>query len=326
MHEERSHTQELPVSSTLAGIGLRLSDWFERWFPDAFALALAAVAVVFTASAGNRKLVRADGPVVRRGLLGSRHVHDADVDDRGHRLRGRHVTAGLRSDQTACGVSEQRTECRGLRRPLLDAGVARVVELQPDLQRPARAGSRASRARRRLSRHRRRRVPRRRKRLGARPVFVGGAHHGVAGIAPGCDRAHQRSHPPQPDARSLAEHAHRCRAHRRLDGDLLLLGAGRGRSTWHEGDGRRVSARHAEDRHAPDPGRVARIQPVPDDRREHARVRVSDPGSRGQRSLDRPGAESLRLPVPDRRSAAALASAIVRAGDCSRQSPRSAGC
>jgi short-chain fatty acids transporter len=34
----------------LASIGLALSDWFERWFPDAFALALAAVAVVFTAS------------------------------------------------------------------------------------------------------------------------------------------------------------------------------------------------------------------------------------------------------------------------------------
>ena len=50
MHKERSHTQEIPVSSTLAGIGLRLSDWFERWFPDAFALALAAVAVVFVAA------------------------------------------------------------------------------------------------------------------------------------------------------------------------------------------------------------------------------------------------------------------------------------
>lgn len=34
----------------LASIGLRLSDWFERWFPDAFALALIAVAVVFAAS------------------------------------------------------------------------------------------------------------------------------------------------------------------------------------------------------------------------------------------------------------------------------------
>src|SRR5262245_32711099 len=50
MHKERSHTQESPVSSALAGIGLRLSDWFERWFPDAFALALAAVAVVFVAA------------------------------------------------------------------------------------------------------------------------------------------------------------------------------------------------------------------------------------------------------------------------------------
>jgi short-chain fatty acids transporter len=52
MHEQttRSHTPETRASSTLAGVGLRLSDWFERWFPDAFALALAAVAVVFVAA------------------------------------------------------------------------------------------------------------------------------------------------------------------------------------------------------------------------------------------------------------------------------------
>jgi short-chain fatty acids transporter len=37
-------------SSRLAVIGLRLSDWFERWFPDAFALALLAVAIVFGAT------------------------------------------------------------------------------------------------------------------------------------------------------------------------------------------------------------------------------------------------------------------------------------
>jgi short-chain fatty acids transporter len=37
------------LSSGLAGIGLRLSDWFERWFPDAFALSLVAVAIVFAA-------------------------------------------------------------------------------------------------------------------------------------------------------------------------------------------------------------------------------------------------------------------------------------
>jgi short-chain fatty acids transporter len=34
----------------LASIGLRLSDWFEKWFPDAFVLALSAVAIVFAAS------------------------------------------------------------------------------------------------------------------------------------------------------------------------------------------------------------------------------------------------------------------------------------
>src|SRR5688572_14197551 len=43
--------QETPQeSSRLASLGLALSDWFERWFPDAFALALAAAAIVAAAS------------------------------------------------------------------------------------------------------------------------------------------------------------------------------------------------------------------------------------------------------------------------------------
>ena len=37
-------------SSPLASLGLALSDWFERWFPDAFALALAAAATIAAAS------------------------------------------------------------------------------------------------------------------------------------------------------------------------------------------------------------------------------------------------------------------------------------
>src|SRR5262249_8456526 len=41
---------ESPVRTSLASVGIRLSDWFERWFPDAFALALTAVAVIFAAS------------------------------------------------------------------------------------------------------------------------------------------------------------------------------------------------------------------------------------------------------------------------------------
>ena len=41
--------EERPVGSWLAATGLRLSDWFERWFPDAFALALVAVIIVYAA-------------------------------------------------------------------------------------------------------------------------------------------------------------------------------------------------------------------------------------------------------------------------------------
>jgi len=44
--------EEQSVDSWLATTGLRLSDWFERWFPDAFALALVAVIVVYIASVG----------------------------------------------------------------------------------------------------------------------------------------------------------------------------------------------------------------------------------------------------------------------------------
>src|SRR6476659_6713875 len=43
-------TTDTPTRLTLASIGIRLSDWFERWFPDAFALALTAVVIIFAAS------------------------------------------------------------------------------------------------------------------------------------------------------------------------------------------------------------------------------------------------------------------------------------
>jgi short-chain fatty acids transporter len=45
-----SAATQSPDSNALARFGLRLSDWFEKWFPDAFALALAVVAIVFIAS------------------------------------------------------------------------------------------------------------------------------------------------------------------------------------------------------------------------------------------------------------------------------------
>jgi short-chain fatty acids transporter len=40
------------AGSWLAATGLRLSEWFERWFPDAFALALTAVLIVYAACVG----------------------------------------------------------------------------------------------------------------------------------------------------------------------------------------------------------------------------------------------------------------------------------
>jgi short-chain fatty acids transporter len=44
--------KEKSAGSLLATSGLRLSDWFERWFPDAFALALLAVVIVYVACVG----------------------------------------------------------------------------------------------------------------------------------------------------------------------------------------------------------------------------------------------------------------------------------
>jgi short-chain fatty acids transporter len=40
------------TESWLAALGLRLSAWFERWFPDAFALAMLAVIIVYIACVG----------------------------------------------------------------------------------------------------------------------------------------------------------------------------------------------------------------------------------------------------------------------------------
>jgi short-chain fatty acids transporter len=45
-------TAQKTPESWLAATGLDLSNWFERWFPDAFALALVAVIIVFAACLG----------------------------------------------------------------------------------------------------------------------------------------------------------------------------------------------------------------------------------------------------------------------------------
>ena len=195
MHKERSHTQEKPVSSTLASIGLRLSDWFERWFPDAFALALAAVAVVFAAALATGSSFVQTAQWFGAGFwdLVTFTMQMSMIVVTGYAVAtSPPIYAVIRK---LAAFPTQREERGCLCRPVLDAGLAGVLELQPDLQRPARARSRASRAWRGLSCDRRCRVSRRRKRLGARSVVVGCAHHGLARVAPGCDRTHQRRDP-----------------------------------------------------------------------------------------------------------------------------------
>jgi short subunit fatty acids transporter len=55
----------------LAALGLTLSDWFERWFPDAFALAMAAVVIVFLAclAIGSPSCRPRSGSVQASGIL-----------------------------------------------------------------------------------------------------------------------------------------------------------------------------------------------------------------------------------------------------------------
>jgi len=50
METARKPEETSQESSPLASLGLALSDWFERWFPDAFALALLAAVIVGAAS------------------------------------------------------------------------------------------------------------------------------------------------------------------------------------------------------------------------------------------------------------------------------------
>jgi len=50
--EPELKVEEQSAGSWLATSGLRLSEWFERWFPDAFSLALIAVIVVYLACVG----------------------------------------------------------------------------------------------------------------------------------------------------------------------------------------------------------------------------------------------------------------------------------
>ncbi|MEP7304658.1 MAG: TIGR00366 family protein [Acidobacteriota bacterium] len=50
MIPQDTHAPGTPAGSWLSDLGLRLSEWFEHWFPDAFSLACVAVVLVFGAT------------------------------------------------------------------------------------------------------------------------------------------------------------------------------------------------------------------------------------------------------------------------------------
>ena len=168
-------------------MGLRLSKWFERWFPDAFALALVAVVIVFVAclAIGNSPMQAAQwfgtgfwdlvtftmqmSMIIITGyaVATAPPVYAVIRDSRA--FRERHE-APPRSSALFSMLSSLLSWSFSL---IFSALLAREVD--------------APRARRRLSRDRRGRVSRRRQRLGARPVVVRGADHGGAGLAAALD-------------------------------------------------------------------------------------------------------------------------------------------
>ena len=85
------------------------------------------------------KFADSDRLVVRRRLLGSGGVHNADDNDHHQRLRPRYRAAGVYGDSPDGRDSSNPKERRSVRRVIFDAFVADIVELQSHLQRPTRA-------------------------------------------------------------------------------------------------------------------------------------------------------------------------------------------
>ena len=133
--------------------------------------------------------------------------------------------------------------------------------------------------------HRRGGVSRRRQRVGARPVVVGGVDHGDAGFVAGFDREHHAASFRSVRRSGLWQSLLIAgRAHRRVDGRLVLLGAERGAREVDGGHGRHVRAGDERRRPPRDARRVARVQPAADDRDLRARLRLSRARGHRQRA------------------------------------------
>ena len=163
----------------LARLGLRFTNWAERWFPDAYVFVALAVAVVAAAALHQRRTAGGGRGIVRRRLLEPHRLHDADGDGGRQRLRGGELAARRQAHRRA------RRECRAAgaapsrswRRSHAD--LAAQLGHEPGFQRPPGARARAAhRSAHGLSRRRRGRVSRPRRDLGARAEFIGRAAAG----------------------------------------------------------------------------------------------------------------------------------------------------
>ena len=166
--------------SWLSDLGLRLSEWFEHWFPDAFSLAAVAVVAVFGATLlvgsspmqsaqwfgeGFWDLVAFTMQMALIILTGYAVATSGPVFAIIRRLAGIPKTG--RSAAAFVGLFSMLSSLLSWSFSLIFSALLAQ-------------GSDAPRARRRLSRRRRRGIPGHRQRLGARAVIVGRADHGGA--------------------------------------------------------------------------------------------------------------------------------------------------
>src|SRR5258708_30303397 len=122
-------------SDLLARLGMRIADACERWFPDAFIFALAAIVVVFLGAWASgveaRKLVVEFG-----GGFWSLVIHHADGASDRRRLRRGNLTACRCPHAETGRHSEERARRGGLRGRLCPVVFADLVGVVADLHHP----------------------------------------------------------------------------------------------------------------------------------------------------------------------------------------------
>ena len=143
-----TNTKSPAEAGILARIALALTDWTERWVPDAFVFALLATLVVIVAGvAFTPSTSAASDRCVGKRLLGVDPLHAADGAHHHHRLRARHLAAGGAGHPQSRGMADNAAQRRRAGGVLRHGELVVQLGLQPHLQRRARERDRAPRRR-----------------------------------------------------------------------------------------------------------------------------------------------------------------------------------